>query len=418
MIEKVILQEKNISDYEDFIETDLLAEINELAGKLQGKKIVHINATSKLGGGGVAEILHSLIPMMINLGIDASWYTITPPPEFFGVTNKIHNAIQGSEIGLTEEDKKLYIKHSKEMAQEIERLKADLFIIHDPQPLLAATFSNRIKPAISRIHIDLSQPNREVWNFLFPYFKPYEKVILSVHDFINGNFDEKNIVISPPAIDPLSPKNIVFGKEAAKRIIESLGINSSKPIVSQISRLDKFKDPIGVIKAFYIAKKTIPNLQLILLAQNIASDNPLSGEIHEKIKKYTDGDHDIFLFYDQDLPYDNDTLVNAIQSISDIVIQKSLKEGFGLTVTEAMWKNKAVIAGRVGGIKIQIKDGFNGFLVSTVEHCAARIVELIKNPEMKKDIEKNARYSVRKNFLMPRLLRDHLKLYCEIKKTR
>jgi len=414
MIEKVKLQEKSIADYSELIDARLSKEIQELAQKLQGKKIVHVNATSKLGGGGVAEILHSLIPLMIDLGIDASWYTISPPPEFFEITNKIHNALQGSEAGLSKDEEKLYLKHSQEMAKEIETTDADLFIIHDPQPLLAATFSEKIKPAISRIHIDLSAPNKKVWDFLFPYFRPYEKVVLSIHDFINGNFDQGNITIFPPAIDPLSPKNVPSNLEDSKRIVESLGINTSKPIISQISRLDKFKDPIGVIKAFYIAKKSIPDLQLILLAKNIATDNPLSKGIYEEVRKYSDGDHDIFLFYDQELPYTNDTVVNAVQSASDIVIQKSVKEGFGLTVTEAMWKNKAVIAGRVGGIKIQIKDGFNGYLVSTVEHCAARIVEILKDPEIKESIEKNARYSVSKNFLITRLLRDHLKLYSQI----
>jgi len=415
MLKKVQIQEKNINDYREFISDDLMLEIKKLSENLRGKKIVHINATSQPGGGGVAEILHSLVPLMRDLKIDAEWHTINPPEDFFSITNKIHNGLQGKEVELSKAEKEFYIEQSKKMSAEIEKLNARLYVIHDPQPLLAPYFSKKIQPAISRIHIDLSSPNPDVWNFIFPYFKSYQKIILSVHEFINGNLPKERVTIFPPAIDPLISKNSPLKKEYARMILENLGINPSQPIISQVSRLDPFKDPIGVIKSFYLAKKNIPNLQLILLAEDLAKDNPYSKKIFQEVKKYTQGDPDIFLFYDpKKIECDNDTLVSAVQTASDIIIQKSIKEGFGLTVTEAMWKSKSVIAGRVGGIKIQIRDGYNGYLVSTIEHCASRIEELIKDKSLRETFGRRAKESVAKNFLIPRLLRDHLKIAGEV----
>ncbi|HHE45934.1 MAG TPA: glycosyltransferase, partial [Candidatus Moranbacteria bacterium] len=381
------------------------------------QKIIYINATSQPGGGGVAEILQSLVPLMQSLKIKASWYTINPPQKFFRVTNKIHNGLQGKKVKLTQTEKEFYLIQSKKMASEIENLDAQLFVINDPQPLLIPSFSKKAHPAISRIHIDLSSPNPDTWKFISPYFKSYQKVILSIHDFINGNLPKEKVIIFPPAIYPLTPKNIPFKKDRARMILESLGINSSKLTIAQVSRLDPFKDPVGVIKAFYLAKKNIPDLQLILLAQNLAEDNPYSDEIFKEVQRYTRGDPDIFLFYDpKKTKYSNEVLVSAVQTAANVIIQKSLKEGFGLTVTEAMWKGKAVIAGNVGGIKIQIRNGYNGYLVSTVEHCASRIEELLKNKSLRETLGQRAKKSVAKNFLIPRLLRDHLKIAGEVVK--
>lgn len=415
MLKKVLVQEKNIGDYRKFVSGDLMLEIEKLSESLRGKKIVHINATSQPGGGGVAEILHSLIPLMRNLKIDADWHTINPPEEFFEITNKIHNCLQSETAKITKAEKEFYIGQSKKMASEAEKLNARLYVIHDPQPLLIPYFSKKIHPAISRIHIDLSSPNPDTWDFLFPYFKPYQKIILSIHKFMNGNLPAEKTAIFPPAIDPLAAKNSPLKKEYARMILENLGVNPSRPIVSQVSRLDFFKDPIGVIKAFYLAKKNIPGLQLILLAQNLAKDNPCSRKIFREVKRYTKGDPDIFLFYDpKKIQYDNDILVSAVQTASDVIIQKSIKEGFGLTVTEAMWKGKAVVAGKVGGIKIQIRDGYNGYLVSTIEHCASRVEKLLKDKTLRETFGRRARKSAAENFLIPRLLRDHLKVAGEV----
>jgi len=415
MIEKVQLQEKKLSDYRKFIPDEQMLEIRKLAKSLRGKRMVHVNATSNPGGGGVAVILHALIPLSRDLGIDAEWYVIKPPDDFFRITNKIHNGLQGSDRKLTRKEKDYYVKYSKKIARELEKISADIYILHDPQPLLTASFSKKIRPAISRIHIDLSSPNKDTWKLLFPHFKPYEKVIVSTHEFINEHLPKEKVEVFPPAIDPLASKNIPMKKEHARLILENLGINISKPIIAQVSRLDPFKDPIGVIQAFYIAQKSIPDLQLVLMAQNLASDNPGSKKIYQEVSRYTKGDPSIFLYYNpKEIDYENNTLVNAIQVASDVILQKSTKEGFGLTVTEAMWKEKAVIGGRVGGIKVQIRDGYNGYLVSTVNHCASKIVELINNKKLRNTFGKRAKKSVTQNFLMTRLLLDYLKISNEV----
>ncbi|GBE16891.1 trehalose synthase [bacterium BMS3Abin15] len=417
MIEEVKIQEKKLADYRKLMPENLKLELKRLAEKLKGKKIVHINTTSREGGGGVAEILHGIVPLMRDLGINASWYTIEPPLKFFEITNKIHNGLQGKGKKLTKAEKDYYLAQSKKLSKHVEKLGAHVYFIHDPQPLALTYFSKKIDPSILRIHIDISNPLQDTWKFLLPYVSDHEKVIVSIHEFINKDLPKKKVVVFPPAIDPLDAKNMPMKKEYARMILENMGINPSKPVIAQVSRLDPFKDPIGVIKAFYIAKKTVPNLQLILLAQNLADDNPYSKKIFEEVKKHTKGDPDIHLFYDpKKMEYENDIIVNAVQIASDIIIQKSTKEGFGLTVTEAMWKGSAVIAGRVGGIKIQIRDGYNGYLVSTINHCASKIVELIKDKKLRHTFGRHAKKSVTENFLLPRLLRDHLKTANEVLK--
>lgn len=412
MLKQVKLQQKRIGDYQKFTEPELMVEIKKLAQELRGKKIIHISATSREGGGGVAEILHALIPLMEDLGIDVSWLTIEPPADFFKVTNKIHNSLQGQKIKLSQEEKDFYLSESEKMASDAEKLNADLYVIHDPQPFAIAHFFKRIKPFILRIHPDISSPDLDTWQFLFSYFGHYKKIILSTHKFVNKDFDKNKVVIFPPAIDPLDSKNVPMKDEHARMILTQLGINPTKPIISQVSRLDPFKDPLGVIRAFYLARKKIYDLQLILLAQDLADDNPYSRKMFNEIKKYTEKNPRIFLFYDpHKIEYGNDTLVNAVQTASDVIIQKSLREGFGLTVTEAMWKGKAVIGGRAGGIKIQIRDGYNGYMVSTPEHCAARIIEFVNNKKLRDTLGCRAKESVAQNFLLPRLLRDHLETY-------
>lgn len=411
MIEKVQTQDKNIKDYQKFISADLNREIKGFTDSLKGKKIVHINSTSRLGGGGVAEILHGLIPLQKSLGIETDWYVIKPTKKFFEITNKIHNSLQGLEDKLSEEEKKFYISQSKKIAGCVENVNADFWVMHDPQPLAIPFYSKKINPVISRIHIDIASPLPDTWDFIFPFFKPYKKIIVSTHEFINHRLPKEKVNVFPPAIDPLKAKNTTMKKEHARMILENIGINPTKPIISQVSRLDPFKDPIGVIKAFYLAKRDIPNLQLVLMAQNLANDNPCSKKIFEKVKRYMKGDRDIFLFYDpKKISYENDILVNAIQTASDVILQKSIREGFGLTITEAMWKEKAVIAGRVGGIKVQIRDGYNGYMVSSVEHCASKIVELLKDKKRRHLLGTHAKKSVAQNFLLPRLLRDHLEM--------
>jgi len=416
MFEEIFLASSRIAAYRKAVGDESIKEIKKIAKPLRGLRVVHVNSTAKAGGGGVAEILRSLLPLMRDVGLNAKWTIITPPKEFFGVTQKIHDSLQGSHSGLSDDDKKLYIETGKKIAESFKKEKADVWIFHDPQPLAIPFFADRLKSAISRIHIDLSSPNKDTWNFLLPFFEPYKKIIFSMDEFVNPKIPREKVKIFAPAIDPLISKNKALPRSVAKRVIASHNIHPDKPLIAQISRFDRWKDPIGVIKAFYIAKNEIPDLQLVLLGLMLASDNPRSATVLKRVQRYVRGDPaNIHLLYDpEEIKTENETLVNAFQAGSDVVIQKSIKEGFGLTVTEAMWKGKPVIGGRAGGIKLQIKDGRNGFLVSSPEECGQRIVELIKNPALSRRMGRRARESVKKKFLIPRLLRDYLNLFKEV----
>ncbi|MDD3487355.1 MAG: glycosyltransferase [Candidatus Moranbacteria bacterium] len=417
MIEKVEdsqITERKIKSYKHFMKPELWSEIQMLAVKLKGKKIIHVNTTSHRGGGGVAEILHSLVPLMQDAGLEVEWWKIRPGHDFFEVTKNIHNTLQGDKVDLTPAEKKLYLAESKKLARDFEALSADTWIIHDPQPLLLPHFAKNIQPAILRLHIDLSKPNQKTWKFLQPFLDEYKRIIFSRHEYVFPGFSSKKAEVFSPAIDPLTAKNEPMKKEAARMILENLGMNPEKLIVAQVSRFDVWKDPLGVIRAYYLAKKEIPNLQLVLVGLTLAADDPEAREVYEKVKKYARGDADIFAFYNpRELQYDNNTLINAVQTGSDVIIQKSLKEGFGLTVTEAMWKKKAVIGGNVGGIKLQIRNGFNGYLVDSEEECAERIVKILKDKKLASLLGKRAKESVQEHFLAPRLLRDYLKLIAE-----
>ena len=415
MLKEIRLSETSLTKYKKYISQKLFSEIKKLARLLRGRRVVHINSTAK--GGGVAEILKSLVPLTRGLGIETKWLVVEPRNErFFYITKKIHDGLQSGKEPLTTSEKFLFIEESKNFAKQIRTKKQDFWVIHDPQPLLIPFFASRLRPVISRMHIDLSFPNKQVLNFLLPYFAPYQKIIFSLKEFINPCFPLEKVVIFPPAINPLTNKNQPLKLSTARAILAEQGISPSKPLVAQISRFDKWKDPIGVIKAYYLARKKIPNLQLALLGFFQAKDDPVAEHIYLKAKRYAKKDPQIFLFAhpEQIGALSIDIFVNAVQTGSDIILQKSIREGFGLTVTEAMWKAKPVIGGNVGGIKLQIKDRKNGFLVNSPGQAAKRIVELIKNPQLSKKLGKAARQTVRKKFLIPRLLRDYLKLFKEL----
>jgi len=404
---------KKLEDYRKFIRDDLYQEIKDLSGPLKGLKIVHINATSV--GGGVAEILNTLNPLTNDLGIKCQWFVLSSDNKFFTITKKIHNSLQGEDIIFTNEEKNFYLSKNREIASSLKDIKADIWIIHDPQPLPLISYYSKLSPAILRLHIDLSQPQQEIWQFLLPHIQEYDKIIFSIKDFVHGDIAKEKVKIFPPAIDPLSPKNISLNSESSKSILQDLEINIDKPLITQISRFDIWKDPLGVIRAYYLAKKEIPGLQLALVGIFQAQDDPEAIEIFERVKKHAKGDPDIFLFSDiKSLNVENDVLVNAFQVASDVILQKSIKEGFGLTVAEAMWKGKPIVGGNVGGIKIQIKNGKNGFLVNSPEEAAKRIVQLIKNPKLAERMGREAKKTAGEKFLIPRLLRDYLKLFTEL----
>jgi len=415
MLPEVKTGVKKLEEYKGIVKDSLFKEVKGLAKDLRGLRLVIINATPQ--GGGVAEILQSLIPLMKGLGIKAYWHVIPPGRKYSGLlTKEIHNALQGKEYTLSQSSRKLYLQHTEKLSKLLKDMKADIWVLHDPQPAGLISCLPNLHPSISHIHIDTSHPNKSAWNFIEPFLLKYDKVIFSLKDFVAKNLPKRKVVVFPPAIDPSTEKNNPLLLIRAKEILKKLGIDVKKPLVSQIARFDPWKDPFGVIKAFKLAKKKIPTLQLAYAGLFLALDDPDAIKIFKDVEKTIKREKDIFLFADPKKlgNLKVDIFVNALQVGSDVILHKSIREGFGLSVTEGMWKGKAVIGGKVGGIKIQIENGKSGFLVSSPDEAGKRIVQLIKNPQLAKKLGRAARERTREKFLMPRLLRDYLKLFKEL----
>ncbi|MBI2635217.1 MAG: glycosyltransferase [Parcubacteria group bacterium] len=406
----------NTKDYEQF-DSKLRAKLISAAKKSKNKKVLHINATPF--GGGVAEMLRSQIPFERMLGIKSHWLTIKAPIKFFRITKKIHNFIQGKSDTLTEKEKSLYISVNRELQKSlayfIEKYKPTSIVIHDPQPLPLVNFIPKQIHKILRLHIDLSTPNPAILEFLKQFIVSYDKIVLSnkIYRLAMPWLKLSKIAVIMPAIDPLSVKNRSMNSETARLIINEFGINHTKPLITQVSRFDPWKDPLGVIKAYYLAKNKIPDIQLAMAGFFFAQDDPEAKEIFKIVKKNDRGDRDIFLFSNPKklLGISNDTLINALYTASDLVIQKSIREGFGLTMTEAMWKGRAVVAGKTTGALVQIKDGKNGILVNSSEEAAEAIVRLMKNEKSREKLGKAAHQSVKRRFLLPHYVLNNIKLY-------
>jgi len=405
-LQKVKIPSKHIDDYRQF-SPESVNQIHRLSKTLKGLKVTHLNSTSV--GGGVAEILRILVPLQKDIGLNANWYVIPPNQSFFRVTKKIHNLLQGKKGYLTNKQKRIYLDYNQYIGGLLSKIQADILIVHDPQPAASISFlkNNRPQILIWRCHIDTSHPNKTAWRFFLPYLKSYNHFIFTLPEYVGGFLPFNKISTITPVIDPLSIKNIPMDKTEAKMYLEKLSINIHRPLVTQISRFDPWKDPEGVIDAYLIAKRKIPDLQLALVTQ-LTIDDPEGIKIYKQIKARIEKEKDIFIFIN--LP-DNDITVNAFQTASDIILQKSIREGFGLTVTEAMFKGAIVIGGNVGGIKLQITDGINGFLVNSPLETAQRIIYILKNPQIKKKISQAARESVREKFLVTNKLLDYLNLF-------
>jgi len=409
MLPLVKTKKIELTPYKEVTSDKLFSEIITLSEQLKGLKVFHINSTSE--GGGVAEILKTLVPLMKGVGVDADWYVIPPEKSFFEVTKKIHNNLQGASVEISKKEQERYFSYIEDVSKLTKDMNPDVWIIHDFQPAALALYSNFCVPSILRIHVDLTSPDKETWNLLSGIADKYNKIILSSDNFIKEELREKSVILSP-AIDPLSTKNVSMPISDAFEILEKFKVDTSKPIISQVSRFDKWKDPMGVVRAYRTAKKEVKDLQLVLVGFIVAQDDPEADKIYKEVLEEVKGDPDIFIFGDVSLLGDMEveTFTSAVQEASTVVLQKSKREGFGLTVSEAMWKKKPVIAGDVGGVKTQIQDGVNGFLVSSSEQASEKIVELINNPDLAITIGENARKTVSEKFLMPRLLRDYLSL--------
>ena len=418
---KVRIKRADISQYRQF-GPKRYNRLVKLGEKIKNTTIVHVNATAR--GGGVAEILHSQVPLERSLGLNSIWLALIAPAEYFEVTKKIHNQMQGQTGALGDEQKLTYLNHLNtlggELARFLKRLKgATLVVLHDPQTIPIINYLPAGVRNALRIHIDLSHPNAHTMEFLKPYIKKFNRVIMSNPKFRPKWLSKKQTIISYPAINPFNVKNRYMPETRAKTILKKIGIDTTRPLITQVSRFDRWKDPFGVIEAYLLAKKKIPGLQLLLEGFSIAKDDPEGKTTYKRLAKQFNGDRDLYILGDpkilQKIRINFEAFVNAAQRGSDIVLQKSVKEGFGMTVTEGMWKGKPVIGGNVGGIKLQIKNGVNGYLVDSPEDCAGRIIQILKNPRLAKRIGRQAHKTVRQNFLMPSLLLAHLKLYRELR---
>lgn len=391
--------------YAEVAGRDVIEHLRQLANLLKGAKVIHVNSARE--GGGVAEILEKMVPLMQELGIDATWEVITGNEDFFICTKSMHNALQGNVLDIPDALLNVYEETNASNAERLrDKLEAaNIVFIHDPQPAPLLRFCpNRRGKWIWRCHIDISRPHRSVWKYLSSYVQGYDASIFSLADFAQPL--PHDIFIVPPSIDPLSEKNIEIGINDVTSVYKDFGLDPERPIILQVSRFDRFKDPLGVIQAYRLAKKFVPSLQLVL-AGGGAEDDPEGEIVLEEILMSAAGDPAIHVL---SLLPAADRTINALQHGADIVLQKSLREGFGLTVTEAMWKGKPVIGGDAGGIRLQVINHHTGFLVNTPEGAALRIRYLLSHRDKLLAMGHKAREFVRDNFLITRQLRDYLAL--------
>jgi len=406
---KVTLRKLSLNDYVEVVGEKEINEIRTLAEKLAGKSGVHVNSTSF--GGGVSEILHGLVPLMKDVGIDAEWKVIRGGKEFFDVTKSFHNALQGKKILLTEEMKEVYLRYNESNANLLD-LDYDYVVMHDPQPLAIINYHDERKGKwIWRCHIDLSQPNEGFWNFLEPLLANYDAFVFSLKKYVKRPLEKRDVAIISPSIDPLSDKNKPLPENRILSTLEKYGVDADRPVLTQVARFDPWKDPLGVIDVYRKVKKKMPEVQLLLIT-SMAPDDPEGWTYYEKTARHAGEDYDIHLL--TDIMGVRDLEVNAFQRASDVALLKSIREGFGMTVTEALWKEVPVVGGNVGGIPLQVINGETGFLVNTVEEAAEKTLYLLKHPEEAEEIGKKGKEHVKENFLITRHLKDYLELFLRL----
>lgn len=397
-----------LRDYEPIVGKSTVEELRLLGKHLNGKIVQNVNST--FVGGGVAEILSRMIPLLNELGVDARWDIIKGNDPFFQVTKKFHNAIHGRAEVITPEDFETFLETSEKNIQDF-KLTGDIMFIHDPQPIVLITLKKEVgKKWLWRCHIDVSRPSQDVWSFLRPYIVNYDAAVFSAPSF-SQTLPIRQFLISP-SIDPLSDKN----KEIPVHVVDSAfakyKIPQDKPIITQVSRFDYLKDPVGVIQAFKLVKRTI-DCRLVL-AGGTASDDPEGDKVLAEVNIAANGDPDIHVLL---VPPNSDIDINALQRGSTIVLQKSIKEGFGLTVSEALWKGKPVVASAVGGIPLQVKNKFTGLLSHGIDGTAFAIKQLLTNPEYAAQLGRNGREHVRQNFLITRHIKDYLLAFMMLGRT-
>ncbi|HNC73679.1 MAG TPA: glycosyltransferase [Elusimicrobiota bacterium] len=393
---------RRLEEYRAVVGSDVLEELQLLANPLSGKRVVNINSTAV--GGGVAEILNGMIPLLKELGVDARWDVLKGGEAFYVVTKKFHNALHGDPVRFEPADFRVY-EETVEGNAALMALDSDVVYVHDPQPASLvqkrAAWKNRW---IWRCHIDLTRREQVLWDYLRPVIESYDAAVFSSPAFAQ-NLPIPQVLIAP-SIDPLSDKNRPLEDKEVKAVAERLGVPLDKPLITQVSRFDRLKDPVGVIEAFQMARKEVP--ARLLIVGGAADDDPEGMEVLAEVQEKAKGDADILVL---NLPPTSHLEINALQRASTVVVQKSLREGFGLTVSEALWKNIPVIGGAVGGIPQQVLHEHTGLLVTSVPEAAKAMARLLKEPEWAKNLGRNGHQHVRQNFLLTRHLRDYLLLF-------
>lgn len=409
MLHRVSVKRKSFADYRDLTPPQLTGEIETLAGRLRGVRLLHLNSTWY--GGGVAELLLSLVGLENDLGLDVEWRNMGGDEGFFAITKGLHNALQGQPYDLTADAQQTYLAANRDAAAQI-GAGYDAVLVHDPQPAAVAHFARGGGTRwVWRCHIDTSHPDPRVWAFLGPYVDDYDAAVFTLQQFVPPGLSAKRIAFIPPAIDPLSAKNRGLPGDLVGETVSEFGVDIGRPLLLQVSRFDPWKDPHGAIAAYRLVKQTIPGVQLALVG-SMAGDDPEAWEIYRSIVEDDLADDDLYVF--TNLVGVGSLEVNCFQRAASVVIQKSIREGFGLAVTEALWKGIPVVAGATGGIPLQMADRVGGFLVTTIEQCAERIVYLLQHQTDARAIAAAGTERVRERFLIPRLLRDELRLFADV----
>ncbi len=412
VLKKVVpLREIRRTDFLKFLSVKEKETLLKQASFLRGKRVVHVNAVAK--GGGVVEILASLVPYLRSLGIESDWYFIHPRAggAFFAVTNKIHNALQGAPVHIGVREWAEYDRVSRRIASELDTIDCDVLALNDPQVLLAGYLMKKKQSKIYFSHIDTSSALPSAWDKIHPAVVSYDKIVFSNRDFVNGDVPAGRVKVFTPAIDPLSPKQVIVPRKKARLYLRKHGgISAAGPLIVQVSRFDVWKNPLGVVQAFRLIRDTYPGAHLALVGFDTAKDNPAAAAVFKDVAAVVGKSRDISLFFN---PAGRNVLEFTVmaQNAADVVVQNSVREGFGLTVTEAMWKRQAVVGGPASGIRKQIRNGRNGFVVSSPEELAGKVIYLLSHSAEKKAMGITARETVLEHFLFPRLVLDHLKLY-------
>lgn len=410
MLQLVDVGPQSLDGYVPVVGEATVQELRELARPLRGARVAQINATPY--GGGVSELLRSLVPLECDLGLATDWRVIGGDERFFSITKGLHNALQGGPFASTAEIRETYLTYSTRNAELLDA-PYDFIVVHDPQP---AALRQLHGPGdarwIWRCHIDTSHPNPDAWAFLRPYIAVYDAAVFTMPEFVPPDFPVSNVFIIPPGIDPLSPKNMQLSPDLSRRALSWLGVNVRKPLIAQVARFDPWKDPLGVIAAYRLVRQQMPDLRLALVG-SMALDDPEAWEIYHRLVQEKSDDPLIHIY--SNLTGVSSFEVNAFQRVARVVVQKSIREGFGLVVSEALWKGTPIVAGKTGGLPLQAPPGVGGFLVETVEEAAERILHLLQNPNEARSLAERGRQHVKEHFLITRLIADELRLLHSLK---